>query len=133
VRIVNRAAAKPPAPTVGVLVNGQAVAAVPGSSLSAALWNSGWRAFSTHPVNGRPRGPLCGMGVCQECLVWLTDANDANGSAGADTTAGLDETAGIDETLAHSRARLVRSCLEPVRAGLRVWLDAPAAGAETSA
>jgi 2Fe-2S iron-sulfur cluster binding domain len=125
VRIVNRARVQAlvqvPAPTVGILVNGQAVAAVPGSSLSAALWNSGWRAFSAHPVNGRPRGPLCGMGVCQECLVWLGGANDST------------ERDVAGESLSPGRARLVRSCLEPVRAGLRVRLDPPATGGETGA
>jgi hypothetical protein len=124
VRIVNRAAAKAPAPTVTILVNGQAVSAVPGSSLSAALWNTGRRAFSAHPVNGRPRGPLCGMGVCQECLVWLAEAIEIAES---------DELTGVAETLSPGRARLVRSCLEPVRAGLHVRLDPPGAGGETSA
>jgi hypothetical protein len=125
VRIVNRARVQarvqPPAPAVGILVNGQTVPAVAGSSLSAALWNAGWRAFSAHPVNGRPRGPLCGMGVCQECLVWLDEADDSTDPDGA------------GKSLSPGRARLVRSCLEPVRAGLRVRLDPPAAGGETSA
>ena len=101
-RIVNREAVPVPTPAVTIQVNGRAVAAVPGSSLSAALWNAGWRAFSAHPVTRRPRGPLCGMGVCQECLVQVSEAADASG-----------------------RAWLVRSCLEPVRAGLRVRLDLP--------
>jgi 2Fe-2S iron-sulfur cluster binding domain len=130
VRIVNRAAAQGPAPTVTILVNGQPVPAVLGSSLSAALWNTGWRAFSAHPVNGRPRGPLCGMGVCQECLLWLADASEATEPG---EPSGVAETAGVGEMLSPGRARLVRSCLEPVRAGLRVRLDPPAAGGETSA
>jgi hypothetical protein len=124
VRIVNRVAAKAPTSTVGIGVNGQVVSAVPGSSLSAALWNTGWRAFSAHPVTGRPRGPLCGMGVCQECLVWLVEA---------DETTELDESTGVGETLSPGRSRIVRSCLEPVRAGLRVRLDPPGAGGETRA
>jgi NADH dehydrogenase/NADH:ubiquinone oxidoreductase subunit G len=99
---VNRGAAHAPAPSVTIQVNGRTVAAVPGSNLAAALWDAGWRAFSAHPVTGRPRGPLCGMGACQECLVLVTET--------AETPA---------------RSRLVRSCLEPVRAGLHVRLDLP--------
>jgi D-hydroxyproline dehydrogenase subunit gamma len=41
-------------------------------------------------VNGAPRGPLCGMGSCHECRVTV-------------------------DGVAH-----VRSCLEPVRAGMRI-------------
>jgi 2Fe-2S iron-sulfur cluster binding domain len=121
VRVVNRGAAKAAAPAVEILVDGQVVPAVPGSSLSAALWNAGWRSFSVHPVTGRPRGPLCGMGVCQECLVWLIAANEATG---------VGEPAAVSETLPPERS-LVRSCLEPVRAGLRVRLDLPDRGGET--
>jgi hypothetical protein len=124
VRIVNRVAANVPTSTVGILVNGQVVSAVPGSTLSAALWDTGWRAFSAHPVTGRPQGPLCGMGVCQECLVWLIEANEATE---------LDKPTAVDETFPPGRSRIVRSCLEPVRAGLRVRLDPPGAGGETSA
>jgi D-hydroxyproline dehydrogenase subunit gamma len=41
-------------------------------------------------VSGAPRGPLCGMGSCHECRVTV-------------------------DGVAH-----VRSCIEPVRAGMRV-------------
>ena len=123
-RIMNRRATEASASAVRILVNGQAMSAVPGSSLSAALWNTGRRAFSAHPVTGRPQGPLCGMGVCQECLVWLIEVRKPTG---------LPDPAGVDETLPRGRMRLVRSCLEPVRAGLHVRFDPPAASGETSA
>ena len=111
------------ASAVSIEVNGQAVAAVPGSSLSAALWNAGWRTFSAHPVTGDPRGPLCGMGVCQECVVWVIEG------AGSTVTG---EPADVGET-GPGHPRLVRSCLEPVRAGMRVRLGpASAEGNETS-
>jgi hypothetical protein len=106
------------APVVTIEVNGQAVAALPGSSLSAALWNAGWRAFSAHPVTGAPRGPLCGMGVCQECVVWVSEGAESMVTG---------EPGGVGES-GPGRPRLVRSCLEPVRAGMRVRLGL--AGAE---
>lgn len=115
-RIVNRRAVHTPTPTVTIQVNGQAVPAVPGSSLSGALWNAGWRAFSAHPVTGRPRGPLCGMGTCHECLVWVSEAAESIVPG---------ELGDADEAQP-GNSRIVRSCLEPVRAGLCVGLNLPA-------
>ena len=37
-------------------------------SLAAVLMNTGVTAFR-RSVDGEPRGPLCGMGSCQECRV----------------------------------------------------------------
>ena len=47
-----------------------------------------------HSVSGEPRGPVCGMGTCFECRVTI------DGMQGR------------------------RACLEPVRAGMQVFLDA---------
>ena len=76
--------------------------AVPGKQPVGGTVEHGMAGVLAHPVTRRPRGPLCGMGVCQECLVQVSEAADASG-----------------------RAWLVRSCLEPVPAGLRVRLDLP--------
>jgi len=74
---------------VTVLVDGQAIRVPANISLAAALWNAGVVAIRTS-VAGEPRGPLCGMGICQECRVTIDD-------------------------VLHRRA-----CLEPVREGMRV-------------
>lgn len=87
-----------------IWVDGVAVRAVTWSRLSAALWSAGWRSFSRHPVTGEPRGPLCGMGVCQECQVSVT-VHDAQGRA---------------------RMRPLRACMEPVTDGMVVSLGSAA-------
>lgn len=74
---------------VTVLVDGQAVRVPANISLAAALWDAGVSAVRTS-VAGERRGPLCGMGSCQECRVTIDD-------------------------VLHRRA-----CLEPVRDGMRV-------------
>jgi predicted molibdopterin-dependent oxidoreductase YjgC len=56
-----------PAP-VTIDVDGVRVDAFPGESLAAALLAAGVRAFRRTP-SGAPRGPLCNMGVCFECVV----------------------------------------------------------------
>jgi hypothetical protein len=89
--------------TCRIVINGRVTEAVPGASVAAVLWDAGWRAFSSHPVTGRPQGPLCGMGVCQECRVWVSTPLGPDGR----------------------RPVLVRSCLEPVRDGLQVEFEPP--------
>jgi NADPH-dependent 2,4-dienoyl-CoA reductase/sulfur reductase-like enzyme len=49
-------------------VDGRPAEAGSGTSLLAALWNSGVRSLRTS-VAGEPRGPLCAMGTCFECRV----------------------------------------------------------------
>jgi aerobic-type carbon monoxide dehydrogenase small subunit (CoxS/CutS family) len=59
-----------PAETIQVLVNGQPVRVPPGTVLAAAIAQAGVVAFR-RSVNGQPRAPLCGMGICMECRVTL--------------------------------------------------------------
>jgi len=102
-----KARAKDPGlPVCQIMVAGHVVQAVPGVSIAAALWDAGWRAFSSHPVTGQPQGPLCGMGVCQECLVWVRPPQGPEGN----------------------RPAHVRSCLEPVTQGLHVEFEPPDGG-----
>ncbi|MCP4157921.1 MAG: (2Fe-2S)-binding protein [bacterium] len=54
---------------VKLLVNGKEVTAYKGETLLAALMASGYKSLKKSPVNGEPRGALCGMGVCFECIV----------------------------------------------------------------
>jgi predicted molibdopterin-dependent oxidoreductase YjgC len=50
-------------------VQGQAIQARAGDTLAIALLNAGVLAFRHTPVSGQPRGPLCMMGVCFDCLL----------------------------------------------------------------
>jgi len=56
-----------PAP-VAIEVDGIRVDAYPGESLAAALLAAGVRAFR-RTRSQAPRGPVCNMGVCFECVV----------------------------------------------------------------
>jgi D-hydroxyproline dehydrogenase subunit gamma len=76
--------------SVAIRVDGRTVAVPAGSSVAAALLGAGVTGFR-RSVDGEPRGPVCGMGVCFECRVRV-------------------------DGRAH-----VRSCLEPVRDGMEVW------------
>ncbi len=53
---------------VNVIVDGERVSAVEGMSVAAMLMNAGRGTFRIS-VAGERRGPVCGMGVCQECRV----------------------------------------------------------------
>lgn len=55
--------------TVSLQVEGRPVLALEGDSLAVALLQAGVTALRETPVSGAPRGPLCLMGVCFECLV----------------------------------------------------------------
>lgn len=55
---------------VRLTIDGRAVEAEAGTSVLAALWNAGlWVVRPS--VSGAGRGPLCGMGTCQECRVTI--------------------------------------------------------------
>jgi D-hydroxyproline dehydrogenase subunit gamma len=52
---------------VRVVIDGEAVAVVRGSTIAAALASCG--KGTRVSVSGERRSPMCGMGVCQECRV----------------------------------------------------------------
>jgi hypothetical protein len=51
--------------SIVVSINGVPVRVAQGSSVAVALLVAGMPARRS--VNGSPRSPLCGMGVCMEC------------------------------------------------------------------
>ncbi|CAB3786053.1 Hydrogen cyanide synthase subunit HcnA [Paraburkholderia caffeinitolerans] len=65
------------AETITLNVDGQSVSVARGSSvvaavaLAAGLHKSDSAVITRRSVSGMPRGPLCGMGVCQECRVTI--------------------------------------------------------------
>jgi len=42
-----------------------------GDTIASALLASGESEFSASRVDGSPRGLFCGMGLCQECIVYI--------------------------------------------------------------
>jgi predicted molibdopterin-dependent oxidoreductase YjgC len=58
--------------SIEILANGRPLHVAPGMTVAAALLNAGIAGFRTS-VAGEPRGPLCGMGICQECRVTIND------------------------------------------------------------
>jgi hypothetical protein len=77
---------------------GQALPARAGESLAVALLAAGVTAFRETPVSGSPRGPLCLMGACFDCLVVVEGAQN------------------------------VQACLVPVVPGLRAGMQRGARG-----
>jgi len=61
---------------IEISVNGQGVQAREGETLAAALLNAGVVPFRRTPVSGKPRAPLCLMGVCFDCLVEVDGAQN---------------------------------------------------------
>ncbi len=54
--------------SITLSVNGSDVTVPVGAMVSAAVALAGVKAFRKS-INGEPRGPLCGMGICFECRV----------------------------------------------------------------
>jgi sarcosine oxidase subunit alpha len=79
---------------VNITVDGRPMAAFEGESLAAALWAAGRIALRHDHGSGTFRGMYCGIGHCFECRVTVDGIPD------------------------------VRSCLVPVRSGMRVSLEA---------
>lgn len=54
-------------------IDGHPVSVPEGCTVAAAIARAAGRAglVTRRSVNGHPRGPLCGMGVCQECRVTI--------------------------------------------------------------
>ena len=77
-------------PKVTMTVDGSEIEAREGDMVAGAMLAAGILQFRTTPVSGAPRGPLCMMGVCFECLVTI----DGVGSR--------------------------QACLTPVRAGMNI-------------
>jgi sarcosine oxidase subunit alpha len=60
-----------PGRKVEIFINGRACTAHEGETVLAALIASGYKALRKSRKREEPRGPLCGMGVCYECLVTI--------------------------------------------------------------
>ena len=56
--------------SVQLRINGIPVTVPTGTIVAAAIARSGATRFRKS-VLGRPRGPLCGMGICMECRVTI--------------------------------------------------------------
>ena len=57
----------PDSTSVTLIVNGSPVSVGPGATVAVAVALA--RQACRTSVNGEPRGPLCGMGICYECRV----------------------------------------------------------------
>jgi sarcosine oxidase subunit alpha len=51
---------------ITISINGKHLSVPEGTTVAAAVLNSGQHAFRTSAA-GTPRGPVCGMGICFEC------------------------------------------------------------------
>jgi D-hydroxyproline dehydrogenase subunit gamma len=54
---------------VTVTVNGLPVSVPAGATVAVAVAIAGHACRTS--VTGEPRGPLCAMGICYECRVWI--------------------------------------------------------------
>ena len=58
-----------PTSSVTFLVDGRQEQAVDGTTVLGALWGAGVRSLHRTAKTGEPRGFLCGIGICFDCLV----------------------------------------------------------------
>ncbi|MEJ0079269.1 MAG: (2Fe-2S)-binding protein [Alphaproteobacteria bacterium] len=65
-------AVAPDAPTVCILVDGEAVMAYAGDSVLVAVLTAR-NALRRHEFGDEMRAGFCLMGACQDCWVWLAD------------------------------------------------------------
>jgi predicted molibdopterin-dependent oxidoreductase YjgC len=65
--------------SVSIFVDGAAVAAREGDTVSAALLASGRDVRRATAVSGAPRLPYCMMGVCFDCLVTIDGVGNRQG------------------------------------------------------
>lgn len=54
---------------VAIEVDGRALEVAEGTTVAAAVALAGTSGFRRGVRTGRPRGPVCGMGICFECRV----------------------------------------------------------------
>ena len=78
---------------VKIFVDKQKLEVLDGETLAAALWANGLISLGRNPDAESPRGMYCGIGHCYECRVTVDGIED------------------------------VRSCLLPVRDGMRITLQ----------
>lgn len=63
--------AEKPADPVVITFEGRPVEAERGETVAAALLAAGVRAFRVSAEDGGPRAPLCMIGNCFDCMVWI--------------------------------------------------------------
>lgn len=78
------------AQVVWIEVDGRKVSAREGERIAAALLAAGIRVFRTTHRRGEPRGPFCGIGRCTDCVMTVDGVPN------------------------------VRTCVTPVRAGMKI-------------
>ncbi len=64
-----RFSGEPDTTMVSITIDGREIEVPRGTSVAAAVLASGLDHVRTTPVSGSPRGPLCLMGVCYDCLM----------------------------------------------------------------
>ncbi|WP_282859558.1 (2Fe-2S)-binding protein [Pseudoclavibacter helvolus] len=61
---------------VRITVDGESVEGIEGQSIAGVLLGSGRISWRETAVAGKPRGLLCGIGVCFDCLVTVDGVPD---------------------------------------------------------